>query len=37
MLQEKTDLETSYMFKNILKALEDGEDIFKIVSLATHR
>jgi hypothetical protein len=37
MLQEKTNLETAYMFKNLLKALEDGEDIFKIVSLATHR
>jgi len=37
MLQEKTNLETAYMFKNLLEALEDGEDIFKIVSVATHR
>ena len=37
MLQEKTNLETAYMFKNLLKALDNGEDIFKIVSIATHR
>jgi hypothetical protein len=36
MLQEKTNLETAYMFKNLLKALHTGEDIFKIVSIATH-
>ncbi len=37
MLQEKTNLETAYMFKNLLEALKKGEDIFKIVSIATHR
>jgi hypothetical protein len=37
MIQEKTNLETAYMFKNLLKALKEGEDIFKIVSIATHR
>ncbi len=37
MLQEKTNLETAYMFKNLLEALKSGEDIFKIVSIATHR
>lgn len=36
MLQEKTNLETAYMFKNLLKTLHTGEDIFKIVSIATH-
>lgn len=36
MTQEKTNLETAYMFKNLLKALKSGEDIFKIVSIATH-
>lgn len=37
MLQEKTNLETAYMFKNLLKTLHAGEDIFKIVSIATQR
>jgi hypothetical protein len=37
MLQEKTNLETAYMFKKLLEALKSGEDIFKIVSIATHR
>lgn len=36
MLQEKTNLETAYMFKNCLEALKAGKDIFKIVSIATH-
>lgn len=36
MLQEKTNLETAYMFKELLKKLHIGEDIFKIVSIATH-
>lgn len=34
MLQEKTNLDTAYMFKNLLEALREGEDI---VSIATHR
>ena len=37
MLQEKTNLESAYMFKKLLEALKDGSDIFKIVSIATHR
>jgi len=37
MIQEKTNLETAYMFKNLLDALRSGQDIFKIVSIATHR
>lgn len=36
MIQEKTNKETAYMFKRLLKALRDGGDIFKIVSTATH-
>ena len=36
MIQEKTNLKTAYMFKNLLEALRSGEDIFKIVSIATH-
>ena len=36
MTQEKTNLYTAYMFKNLLDALKSGKDIFKIVSIATH-
>ena len=36
MVQEKTNREDAYMFKNLLEALKKGEDIFRIVSLATH-
>ncbi|NLI97335.1 hypothetical protein GX441_01600 [bacterium] len=36
MMQEKTNLETAYMFKKLLTALREGEDIFNIVSIATH-
>ena len=36
MFQEKTNLDTAYMFKNLLEALKEGKDIFKIVSIATH-
>jgi hypothetical protein len=37
MVQEKTNLESAYMFKKLLEALHEGQDIFKIVSIATHR
>jgi hypothetical protein len=37
MTQEKTNMEDAYMFEELLKALKSGEDIFKIVSIATHR
>lgn len=37
MIQEKTNMEKAFMFKNLLEALRDGQDIFKIVSIATHR
>lgn len=37
MVQEKTNLSTAYMFKKLLEALEAHEDIFKIVSIASHR
>ncbi len=36
MIQEKTNLETAYMFRRLLEALKTGDDIFKIVSIATH-
>lgn len=36
MIQEKTNLETAYMFKKLLDTLKHGEDIFRIVSTATH-
>lgn len=37
MIQEKTNLENAYMFKDLLVSLKEGKDIFKIVSIATHR
>jgi len=37
MFQEKTNYHQAYMFKDLLVALESGKDIFKIVSVATHR
>jgi hypothetical protein len=37
MFQEKTNNHDAYMFKELLQALRDGKDIFKIVSVATHR
>ena len=36
MIQEKTNLETAYRFRNLINALKEGKDIFKIVSIATH-
>lgn len=36
MFQERTNLDTAYMFKKLLEALKDGKNIFKIVSIATH-
>lgn len=36
MIQEKTNLETAYMFKNLLEALRKGDDIFSVVSIASH-
>lgn len=36
MLQEKTNRNDAYMFKNLLDALHSGRDIFKIVSIASH-
>lgn len=37
MRQEKTNNPAAYMFKNLLEALKAKDDIFKIVSVATHR
>lgn len=36
MIQEKTNLETAYMFKKLLEALRKGGDIFSVVSIASH-
>ena len=36
MHQEKTNKPDAYMFKQLLEALQNGKDIFKIVSIATH-
>ncbi len=36
MIQEKTNMPKAYMFKKLLDALKEGEDIFSIVSIATH-
>ena len=36
MIQEKTNLETAYMFKNLLEALKKGGNIFSVVSAASH-
>jgi hypothetical protein len=37
MAQEKTNMPDAYMFRKLLEALKRGDDIFSIVSLATHR
>lgn len=37
MIQEKTNMPNAYMFKKLLEALRKAEDIFSIVSIATHR
>lgn len=36
MIQEKTNLEKAYMFKDLINALKSGKDIYKIVGIATH-
>lgn len=36
MLQEKSNYKDAYMFKNLLSALREGQDLFKIVSIGTH-
>jgi hypothetical protein len=36
MIQEKTNLSTAYMFRRLLKSLEEHKDIYKIVAIATH-
>ena len=36
MIQEKTNREDAYMFKNLLEALKNEKDIFTIVSRATY-
>lgn len=36
MIQEKTNRKDAYMFKNCLKALKEGNDIFSVISIASH-
>lgn len=36
MIQEKTNRSDAYMFKKLLEALRRGDDIFSIVSIASH-
>ncbi|MGN0033974.1 MAG: hypothetical protein ACI358_09410 [Candidatus Limimorpha sp.] len=36
MIQEKTNYEGAFMFRNLLEQLREHKDIFKIVSIATH-
>lgn len=36
MIQEKTNRDNAYMFKNLLLALLEQNDLFKIISIATH-
>jgi hypothetical protein len=36
MQQEKNNLSSAYMFKNLLEKLKSGEDLFSILSVATH-
>lgn len=37
MIQEKTNFERAFMFRNLLEQLREHNDIFKIISTATHR
>ena len=36
MIQEKTNMENAFMFKNLLKSLREKGDIFSAVSTASH-
>ncbi len=35
MTQEKTNREDAYMFRKLLDAIKRGEEIYKIISIAT--
>lgn len=37
MIQEKTNNPNAYMFINVIEELISGDDLFKIISTATHR
>ena len=37
MKQEKTNREDAYMFKNLLEALKEHKELYKIISIATHK
>lgn len=36
MIQEKTNKEDAFMFRNLLEQLKEHKDIFRVVSTATH-
>lgn len=36
MIQEKTNYKEAYMFKNVINELILGDDLFKLISTATH-
>jgi hypothetical protein len=36
MIQEKTNYEKAYMFRQLLGQLKEHKDLFKIISTATH-
>lgn len=37
MKQEKTNREDAYMFKRLLEALKEHKELYKIISIATHK
>ena len=37
MKQEKTNREDAYMFRNLLEALKEHKELYKIISIATHK
>ena len=37
MKQEKTNREDAYMFKKLLEALKEHRELYKIISIATHK
>lgn len=36
MIQEKTNNPNAFMFKDLLCSLRNGDDLFKVISIATH-
>ena len=35
--QKKTNRGNAYMFKNLLEALKEHKELYKIISIATHK